>query len=280
MKKIFKNLFFCIISLIFFISCDSSQGNNKANINQEKKETLRVGMELQFPPFETIDKDGNPYGLSVELAQYLADKLEMNLEIINTSYSGLIPSLQSDKVDIVLSSMTITEDRLKVVDFSDPYAVSNLAMLININSPIESIEDANTSGVKVTVKKGTTGHIFAENNLKNAEIMVFDKESAAILEVAQGKADIFIYGQDTIYKAHIQNNDTTKFNLNPIGDTQYWGIAIKKGNTDLLNKINQSLLEFKKDGGFDKLSEKYLTELKQVFDDLNIPFFFDVDTKK
>lgn len=280
MKKIFKNLFFCIISLILFISCKSSQDNNKTNVNHEKKGTLRVGMELQFPPFETIDKDGNPYGLSVELAQYLADKLEMDLEIINTSYSGLIPSLQSDKVDIVLSSMTITEDRLKVVDFSDPYAVSNLAMLININSPVESIEDANTSGVKVAVKKGTTGHIFAENNLKNAEIMVFDKESAAILEVSQGKADIFIYGQDTIYKAHIQNNDTTKFNLNPIGDTQYWGIAIKKGNTNLLNKINQNLLEFKKDGGLNKLAEKYLTELKQVFDDLNIPFFFDVDLKK
>lgn len=280
MKKIFRNLFFCIISLIIFISCKSSKNNNEINVNQEKKETLRVGMELQFPPFETIDKDGNPYGLSVELAQYLADKMGMNLEIVNTSYSGLIPSLQSDKVDIVLSSMTITEDRLKVVDFSDPYAVSNLAMLININSPVESIEDANNSGIKVAVKKGTTGHIFAENNLKNAEIMIFDKESAAILEVAQGKADIFIYGQDTIYKAHMQNKETTKFNLTPIGDTQYWGIAIKKGNTELLNKINKNLLEFKKDGGFDKLSEKYLTELKQVFDNLNIPFFFDVNAKK
>lgn len=280
MKKIFKGLFFCIISLIFFISCKSSQNNNEIIINQEDEKILRVGMELQFPPFETIDKDGKPYGLSVDLAQYIADKLGMRLEIVNTSYSGLIPSLQSDKVDMVLSSMTITEDRLKVVDFSDPYAVSNLAMLINVNSPVESIEDANKTGVKVAVKKGTTGHIFAENNLKNAEVMIFDKESAAILEVAQGKADIFIYGQDTIYKAHTQNKETTKFNLTPIGDTQYWGIAVKKGNTDFLNKINQILSEFKKDGGFDKLSDKYLTELKQVFDELNIPFFFDTDQKK
>lgn len=266
MKKFIIKFIFSISILLFTVSCSSTKND---------RHSLRVGMELQFPPFETIDNQGNPYGLSVELAQYLADKLNMDLEIVNTSYSGLIPSLQSGKINAILSSMTITEERSKVVDFSIPYAVSNLAMLININSEVESIDDANKQGIKVAVKKGTTGHIFAENNLPNAEIMVFDKESAAILEVAQGKADIFIYGQDTIYKAHTQNQDTTKINLEPIGDTQYWGIAVKKGDEELLNKINQYITEFQQDGGFDKLAEKYLSELKQVFEELDIPFFFD-----
>ncbi len=266
MKRLIKYITFSLLMLFTFISCSS----------KDKEPILKVGMELQFPPFETIDKDGNPYGLSVDLANYIADKLKMKLEIVNTAYSGLIPSIQSGKIDMIISSMTITDERSKVVDFSIPYAVSNLALLINKNSSVNSVEDLNKQGIKVAVKKGTTGHIFAENNLPNAEIMIFDKESAAILEVSQGKADAFIYGQDTIYKAYKQNEDTTKMNLNPIGDTQYWGIAVKKGNKELLDKINQCIIEFKEEGGFDKLSDKYLKDLKQVFSELNIPFFFDI----
>ena len=100
MKKFIRKFIFSISILLFTVSCSSTKN---------ERQTLRVGMELQFPPFETIDNQGNPYGLSVELAQYLADKLNMDLEIVNTAYSGLIPSLQSGKIDIILSSMTITE---------------------------------------------------------------------------------------------------------------------------------------------------------------------------
>ena len=269
MKRL-KKYFISIFSiLLFVVSCTSSPSN--------KAKKLKVGMELQFPPFETIDTNGKPYGLSVELAEYLANKLGMELEIVNTAYSGLIPALQSEKIDIILSSMGITEERSKVVDFSEPYAISSLGLLINKNSTVNSIKDANESNIKVAVKKGTTGHIYAEKNLPKSQIMIFDKESAAILEVVQGKADIFIYGQDSIYKAHKQNEDTTRINLEPIGDNQYWGIAVKKGNKDLLEKINLYVSEFKKEGGFDKLSDKYLFELKQVFKELNLPFFFDTD---
>lgn len=274
MRKFFKVFSIIILSLVTIVSCSSTTDESST------KDVLRVGMELQFPPFETINEDGEPYGLSVDFAQYLADKMDMDLEIVNTAFSGLIPSLQSGKIDMILSSMTITDQRLEVIDFTDPYAVSNLAALIYKDSPINSASEANQEGVKVAVKKGTTGHIYAEENLPNAEILLFDKESSAILETSQGKVDMFIYGQDSVYQSNKEFSDTTRINLEPIGEPQFWGIGVKKGNTELLNKLNLYIKEFNDNNGFEKLSETYLGELKSVFEELNLQFFFDVDQNK
>lgn len=236
---------------------------------------LTVGMELAYPPFEMTDKKGEPSGISVELAKALAKYLGRKLVIKNIAWAGLIPSLKTGKVDIIISSMTITEERKKSIDFSDPYSRSYLSLLINKKSPVQKVEDLNAKGRKIAVKKGTTGHIYAQKNLPNAEIMVFDKENACVLEVVQGKADAFMYDQMTIYKNWKKNPDTTRAVLKPFQKNyEYWGAAIKKGNDDLRTKVNAFLKEFKAKGGFSKLAEKYLTDIKKTFDELKIPFFF------
>ncbi len=239
----------------------------------QSNETLTIGMELAYPPFEMTDKDGNPTGVSVDMAYALGEFLGKDVVIENISWDGLIPALRTSKVDLVISSMTITEQRARVIDFSDPYANSSLALLVNKNSNIESYEDINQSGKKIAVKKGTTGHIFAQQELPNAEVLVFDKESAAELEVAQGKADAFIYDQLSIYRAWKKLDQNTQPLLSPIGDETSWGIAMKKGS-ELRPEVNKFIAEFKEDGGFDSLAQKYLTDEKAVFDELNIPFFF------
>lgn len=172
--------------------------------------------------------------------------------------------------------MSITEERLKSIDFSKPYARINLALLINKNSPVNNIKDLNVKGRKVAVKKGTTGHSYAEANLKNAEIMVFDKESACVLEVVQGKADAFIYDQLTVHKNWKQYPQATKVNLQPFEDkSQEWGIGMRKDNPELKEKINAFIDDFKSKGGFDKLADKHLKDEKETFKEMGIPFFFD-----
>ena len=143
---------------------------------------LVVGMELAYPPFEMTDPSGKPTGVSVDLATDLAKSLGRPVVIQNISFDGLIPALKTGKVDLVISSMTATAERAKSIDFSDPYISTGLCLLLKKDSTVQGVADLDRPGVKVAVKKGTTGHLYATGNLKKADILVLDKDSAAVLE--------------------------------------------------------------------------------------------------
>ncbi len=245
----------------------------------EKKEsdTLVVAMELAYPPFETKDENGDPSGVSVDFVKAFGDYIGKEVKIENTAWDGLIPSLQTGKADMVMSSMTITEARKETVDFSEPYANSLLGILSNKNSGVSSIEDLNQAGKKVAVKNGSTGHIYAQNNLTNAELIVLPDESACVTEVNQGKADGFLYDQLTIYRNWQKNPDTTSAAFIPFQDVEKWGVAVKKGNTELVTRLNEFIKKYTDEGGFDSLTEKYLAEEKKAFDQLGFKWFFDLE---
>lgn len=265
MKKITGFLVISILVLIFITGCSKTKDSDE----------LVVGMELAYPPFETTDEKGEPTGISVDLAYALGEYLGRTVRIENMAFSGLLPALTTEKIDIIISSMTITEERLEAVDFSDPYSNSYLAILANKETNIKGMEDLNKAEFTVAVKKGTTGHLYAEKNLTNAKINVFEKETACVLEVTQGKADAFIYDQMTILKNWQNNKDKTNAFLKPFqDDPEKWGIAIRKNEPELKTEINTFIKEYKENGGFEALAEKYLKEQKDIFDQLNIPFFF------
>ena len=239
-----------------------------------KTNELVVGMELQYPPFETTDANGNPTGISVDMAMKLGESLGRKVRIVNTAYSGRIPALQSKQIDIILSSMTITDKRKESIDFSDPYAQANLALLIGKDSKVNSAADLK-AGTKIAVKKGTTAHVYADSHFKDAEVLVFDSEGSCILEVSTGKADVFIYDQMSIYKAWQANPDTTRTNLEPFAETpENWGIGLRQGDDALKKQINDFIRTSKENGFFTSLADKYLKDMKAVFDELGIPFFF------
>ncbi|MEI6857733.1 transporter substrate-binding domain-containing protein [Psychrilyobacter sp.] len=239
------------------------------------KKPLVVGMELAYPPFETTDKYGTPSGFSVDMATDLGEYLGREVVIENMGYGGLIPALRTEKIDIILSSMSITERRKRSINFSIPYAKSNLAILANQNSGIKDPMDLNKKGKKIAVKRGTTGHVVAMKAFPKADILVFDKESACILEVIQGKVDAFIYDPLTILKNWKKNKSTTVPILKPFEETpQYWAIAYKKNNDKLGKQINNFIETYKKNGSLDRLADKYLAEPKEEFEKRNIPFFF------
>lgn len=237
---------------------------------------LVVAMELAYPPFETKDDNGDPMGISVDIITAFGEYVGRDVVIENTNWDGLIPALQTDVADVVISSMTITESRLETIDFSDPYANSMLGLLLHSDSPVESMEDMNQEGRKIAVKSGSTGHIYAENNLTETEIIILADESACVTEVAQGKVDGFIYDQLTIYRNNQANLETTKAVFIPFQDTEKWGIAVKKGNTELLEQLNAFLVEFTAEGGFDTVTETHLSEEKVAFDELGFQWFFDL----
>ncbi|QEN03728.1 transporter substrate-binding domain-containing protein [Thiospirochaeta perfilievii] len=261
-----KKLLIISIILLSFLGC-KDDNNNK----------LTVAMELQYPPFEMSDESGNPSGISVDIAKDLGKYLGREVVIENIAWTGLIPSLQTNKADIIISSMTITDERAQVVDFSNPYIKSGLSLLINNESKVTGFADADKEGVVVAVKSGTTGANLAKNIFKKAEVRLFDEVAACVLEVSQGKADIFIYDVLTVYENYQRNIETTRMNLEPLpGSEGYWGMAVKKGNDELLRDVNKFIKEYQDNGGFNKLGDKYLGYIKTIFDDSGIPFFFDI----
>lgn len=263
-----KRSFALFLSLLMIVSLIVGCGP------KEDEDVLVVGMELAYPPFETKDDKGEPIGVSVDFAKAFGESIGREVRIENIAWDGLIPAVQTEQVDMVISSMTIKEERLEKVDFSKPYAKALLAMLVNAQSGIESIEDFNEPGRVIAVKIGSTGHAYAEANLSQATILPLPDESACVTEVSQGKADGFIYDQLTIYRNNKANPDTTRAIFIPFQDVEYWGIAVKKGNSELLGQLNDFIDSFYAEGGFDVITEKHLKEEKAVFDELNFEWFF------
>ncbi|MEM9158203.1 MAG: transporter substrate-binding domain-containing protein [Verrucomicrobiota bacterium] len=241
--------------------------------NDSRTGPLVVGMELAYPPFEMSDKNDQPIGISVEIARALGEHLGRPIKIENIPFDGLIASLRTGKIDLIISSMTATEQRAKTIDFSDPYLETGLCLLVSKDSDIQEIGQLNQPGRKVAVKNGTTGHNYAANEITAADVLLFDKESEAVLEVSQGKVDAFIYDQMSTYKNWTKRANTTRAILKPF-KKENWAVGIKKGNEELRLQVNEFLRTFKAQGGFEKLGDKYLAEQKEAFAKLGYPFYF------
>jgi len=239
--------------------------------NEGDAELLRVGMDLSYPPFEMQNAAGKPDGVSVQLAEAMAAQLGRRLEIVPMNFSGLIPALTTGNIDLILSSMTATAERRQSIDFSNPYAFTGLALLVGSGSEIQTIDDLKTSGRTVAVKAGTTGETWAIQNLPAAKRVVFEDQTACVLEVAQGRADAFLYDQLSILKYAEENKASTRALLKPFVE-ESWAIGIAKGNPQLLKQVNDFLDQFRAEDGFSKLGERYLRDEKKFLEAAGIPF--------
>ncbi|MBW4055286.1 MAG: transporter substrate-binding domain-containing protein [Proteobacteria bacterium] len=265
-RSFFQGAIICLCSLLIV---SVLYGSSAAT---ENNGMLIVGMELAYPPFEMTDTKGQPTGVSVDLAKALGTALGVQVRIQNMAFDGLIPSLKTGKIDLIISSMTATAERAQSIDFSDPYLHTGLCLLVRKNSPVLGISDLDKPGMTVAVKKGTTGHTYARKQLHYARVLVLDKEAAAVLEVVQGKADAFIYDQMSTYSNWQRNPMTTRAILKPF-QQESWAIGIRKGNDPLKTRINVFLKEYRAKGGFEKLGDKWLKEQKLQFKRLGYQFF-------
>jgi len=234
---------------------------------------LVVGMELAYPPFEMTDPQGQPAGVSVDLARALAAALGRPLKIENTPFDGLIPALKTGRIDLVVSSMTATDERRQSIDFSEPYLHTGLAILAGATRSVAGIDDLNQPGRTVAVRLGTTGELYARDVLTNATITVLKEETACALEVIQGKADAFLYDQMSVYQHWHRNRETTRALLVPFKQEQ-WAIGVRKGQDSLREQVNAFLQTYRAQGGFDDLADRHLREMKAAFAELGYPFVF------
>lgn len=236
-------------------------------------DTLVVGMDLSYPPFETISPAGEPEGVSVDLAKALGKFLGKSIRIENIPFTGLIPSLKTNKIDCIISSMTDTPDRRASIAFSDPYLSTGLALLVSKDSPIQFGSDIDQPGKTLAVRQGTTGEVWARANLKNARILALEKESAAVLEVIQGRADAFLYDQMSVWKNAKEHSEKTRAILNPL-QKETWAVALRHDDSGLRGQINEFIKFYRETGGFENLGNKFLKDQKDAFKEQGIPFYF------
>ena len=251
-----------LLPLLVLAACDRSGSR-----------PLRVGMDMSYPPFEMRDTRGQPAGVSVDLARGLGEYLKRDVVFENMPFSGLIVALQTGRIDVIISSMTATEEGGRSVEFSEPYVHTGLCLLTGAKSDVRGIADLDAEGKKVAVVRGTTGQLWAKANLKKATVFDLDKETACVLEVTQGKADASIYDQMSTLRNWQANPDTTHALLQPFRE-EAWAIAMKKGDTEMRTNVNAFLATFRASGGFERLGDKWLKEQRATFEKLGVPFVF------
>lgn len=230
-------------------------------------------MDLSYPPFETIGVDGHPLGVSVDLAHAIGESLHRPVRIENIPFAGLIPSLLTGKIDLILSSMTDTPERRQSIAFSDPYLETGLAVLAGNKSGLGDGGSLDHQGRTIAVRQGTTAQAWAADHLKQSRVLVLDKESSAVLEVIQGKADAFLYDQMSVWKNNREHPAETVALLTPL-QKEHWAIGLRPGDAELRESVNSFLRDFRASGGFDRLGDQHLRDQKEAFAAAGIPFYF------
>ncbi|MDD3718168.1 MAG: basic amino acid ABC transporter substrate-binding protein [Actinomycetota bacterium] len=215
---------------------------------------LLMGSDTTYPPFESIDDQGNPEGFDIDIAKEVAKRLGLELEVKSVKWEGIIPGLKTDDYDIVMSAMTITEERLLEIDFSDPYIDSNQSIAVQEeNEDIKGEEDL--AGKVVGVQVDTTGQFYAEGIGGIKEIRKYDTILLAFQDLELGRIDAIM--NDFPVNAFIsKSRGGTKVVATITTDEQY-GIGIKKGNDELLDAVNGALADMMADGTYDEIFENW-----------------------
>ena len=260
-----------VISFIFTTAVfgDDIELAKKSTLEEiVKRGELRVGFEAGYLPFEMADKKGRFIGFDIDVAKEMAKAMGVKLNLVNTAWDGIIPALVTKKFDIIISGMTITQERNLKINFADPYIIVGQTILLNKKheGKVTSYKDLNDPQYTLTSKLGTTGEQAIKRMIPKATYKSFEVESEAALEVLTGKADATIYDLPFCATFMAQQGAgkliflDTPFTFEPLA----W--AVRKGDPDFLNWLNNFLRQLKNDGRYDRIYNKWIKSTEWIKD--------------
>ena len=262
-KKLF--LSFIVILLTGIIAgCSGGKeagGNEKQTVLErvEKSKVLKVGFEGTYPPFNFVDDKQNYIGFDVDISNELAKRLGVETEFIATKWDSLLGGLKSDKFDIIIGQMTVTEERKKSVDFTDPYVVTGSVLVTREDTnDITKLEDI--KGKNVGVGGGTTFEEVA-NSVDGANVKLYKAVSDYVQDLQNKRLDVIINDQ-LLMGYNIKENNLPLKITSEILNKDEIGMAINKGNEDFVDKINEAIAAMKEDGTYDEIYKKWFGESK------------------
>jgi len=228
---------------------------------KEERTTLVMGTEATFPPFEMTDDNNEEIGFDVDLARAIADELGLELDIRNQPFDGLIGALQAKQIDMVVSGMTITEERKQSVSFSNPYYNAKQAVVVRAgDTRVTAIEDL--ASLVIAVQMGTTGAGEAEKIKGTADdtsLKQYKRVNEAFMELTNGRVDAIIIDAPVAASYMKQFEGLEILEAIAFEDEQF-GIAVNKEDEELLNDINAALDNIMSSGKYDELIQKWFAE--------------------
>ncbi|MFW5836966.1 MAG: transporter substrate-binding domain-containing protein [Desulfovibrionaceae bacterium] len=221
---------------------------------------LRVGFEAGYVPFEMTDKSGNFVGFDIDMAKEMAKAMGVKFTPVNTAWDGIIPALLSRKFDVIMSGMTVTQERNLKINFADPYIIVGQTILLNDKheGEVTSYKDLNDPQYTVTSKLGTTGEQAVKRMIPKANYKSFETETEAFLEVLNGKADAYVYDLPNCVYLYAQQGEGKVVFLDEPFTYEPLAWAINKGDPDFMNFLNNFLRQVKNDGRYDTIYNKWI----------------------
>lgn len=242
MKKLIA-LVLAALMLVALVSCGTA------------KEKLVMGTNASFPPYEFTDSNGKIVGIDAEIAQAIADKIGVELEIKDMEFDSLLVAVSGGSIDFAMAGMTVNDERKQQVDFSDSYATGVQVVIVSEDSEIKTVDDL--EGKTIGVQSGTTGDIYCTGDYGQENVKQFKNGADAVAALKNGQVDCVVIDNEPA-KAYVAANEGLT-----ILDTEYavedYAIAIAKTNKDLYEKINSALKELQADGTVQKIIDKYIT---------------------
>ena len=252
-----KKLFLLLLTVCLLGTAALTAGCGQSDsAEQSGKKVLRVGMDASYPPFGSQNQETKDYeGFDVDIIRAIGAEEGFDVEISNRSFDGLIPALQAKEIDVAINDITITDDRKQSVDFSKPYYIAGLGVVVRSdNDTIHTVEDLQDKTLGVSI--GSTGEE-AARKIPGANVRVFNAINEAFLEVQNGGVDAVVNDIPTneYYVSHAGNKNVRTAEVALTKEDL--GIAVLKGNTELLTKIDDGLAKIKANGKFSEIYEKW-----------------------
>jgi len=225
-------------------------------------DTLKMGVEAAYPPFNNKDASGQVVGFDVEIGQALCAKMKTECEIVTSDWDGIIPALNDNKFDFIVSSMSISDERKAAVDFTEPYYSNKLQFIAAKSSDIKgnSVDElkASLNGKTIGAQRGTLSDTWINDNWgSNVTVKQFDSQENAYLELTSGRLDAILSDKYVSYEwLKSDAGKPYEFKGNPVYDNDKIGIAVRKGD-DLRTKLNLALKQIIEDGTYKKINDKY-----------------------
>ncbi|MBA1230188.1 cystine ABC transporter substrate-binding protein [Pseudomonas viridiflava] len=219
--------------------------------------TLNVGLEGTYPPFSFVDQDGKLTGFEVEFSEALAKELGVKAKVQTTKWDGILAALESKRLDVVINQVTISDERKKKYDFSEPYTVSGIQALINKDKTKDAIKTAqDLSGKKVGVGLGTNYEQWLKANVPTAIVKTYDDDPTKYQDLRVGRIDAILVDRLAALELVAKTKDTLAVTGEPFS-RQESGVAMRKGEPELVAAINKAIDKMRADGTLTKLSQKY-----------------------
>ena len=235
-----------------------TQGSGFTTVEPGK---LHMSTNAEFPPYEMLDDSGNPIGIDVEVAAAIAEKLGLELVVDNMGFDAALLAVQNGQSDIAMAGITVTEDRLAKMDFTDSYATGVQVVIVKEGSDVTM---DNLGDYMIGTQLGTTGYIYASDTPENGgygedHVIGFETGAVAVQALVSGQVDAVIIDNlpaQEYVKANAANNLTL---LEGTWVEEDYAIALQKGNVSLMEAVNGALNELKADGTFQNIVDKYIT---------------------